>query len=335
MYLYFMVDMEILFVYVIFLCDLMLCKLCVEIYILFGLQKQGKNLFYCDFLYYLQYLLDKFIIVFGIWGLVMLVFMLFLYLYVFKVIKDYFLLFKEIMCELIKSKYQFVKCYDCVGCMVDMLEYFDVVFLFLCFDEDFIKELEKYVLLMVEYQCSDDGGEEIVICYVYIECCMILLNIWLYEGIDVQVEYGIIEYGNVIKEFIVVNIFFGDMLYKNFGVMCYGCVVFYDYDEIEYFIDCNICIVFQLWIEEEEMFGEVWYSVGLYDIFLEMYCMFLFGDLCVCEVFFKYYVDFFEVFMWQGYKECLFFGQMYDFYVYDVVECFVNCYGVSVFDNVV
>ena len=34
-----------------------------------------------------------------------------------------------------------------------------------------------------------------------------------------------------------VNIFAGDLLFKNFGVTRYGRIVFYDYDEIEYLTD--------------------------------------------------------------------------------------------------
>lgn len=47
-----------------------------------------------------------------------------------------------------------------------------------------------------------------------------------------------VDYGKVIKEFVGVNIFFGDMLMKNFGVICWGRVVFYDYDEICFLIEC-------------------------------------------------------------------------------------------------
>ncbi len=35
------------------------------------------------------------------------------------------------------------------------------------------------------------------------------LNIWLQEGTDEQVEHGILEYGNAIKELIAANIFPG------------------------------------------------------------------------------------------------------------------------------
>ncbi len=57
------------------------------------------------------------------------------------------------------------------------------------------------------------------------------------------------------------------MLYKNFGVTRHGRVVFYDYDEIEYFTDCNVRRVPEPRNEEEEMSGEIWYTVRPHDIF--------------------------------------------------------------------
>ncbi|MGO4611139.1 isocitrate dehydrogenase kinase/phosphatase AceK regulatory subunit, partial [Variovorax sp. 2RAF20] len=50
---YFMVDMEIPSAYVTFLRDLLPRKSRAEIYTSLGLQKQGKNLFYRDFLHHL------------------------------------------------------------------------------------------------------------------------------------------------------------------------------------------------------------------------------------------------------------------------------------------
>ncbi len=73
---YFLVDMEIPSAFVTFLRDLLPRKSRAEIYTSLGLQKQGKNLFYRDFLHHLQHSSDKFIVAPGIKGLVMLVFTL-------------------------------------------------------------------------------------------------------------------------------------------------------------------------------------------------------------------------------------------------------------------
>ena len=59
-----------------------------ELYTMVGLQKQGKTLFYRDFLHHLKHSTDNFIIAPGIKGLVMSVFTLPSYPYVFKVIRE-------------------------------------------------------------------------------------------------------------------------------------------------------------------------------------------------------------------------------------------------------
>ena len=87
---YFMVDMEVPSAYVQFLRSLMPRKPRSEIYNALGLAKQGKTLFYRDFLYHLKHSSDKFRIAPGIKGMVMLVFDLPSFPYVFKLIKDYY-----------------------------------------------------------------------------------------------------------------------------------------------------------------------------------------------------------------------------------------------------
>ena len=87
---YFMVDMEVPSAYVQFLRSLMPRKPRSELYSALGLQKQGKNLFYRDFLYHLRHSSDHFRVAPGIKGMVMMVFDLPSFPYVFKVIKDHF-----------------------------------------------------------------------------------------------------------------------------------------------------------------------------------------------------------------------------------------------------
>jgi hypothetical protein len=85
---YFMVDMEVPSAYVSFLRSLMPRKPKAEIYNALGLAKQGKTLFYRDFLHHLRHSSDQLRIAPGIKGLVMLVFDLPSFPYVFKLIKD-------------------------------------------------------------------------------------------------------------------------------------------------------------------------------------------------------------------------------------------------------
>jgi isocitrate dehydrogenase kinase/phosphatase len=87
---YFLVDMEVPSAYVQFLRSLLPRKPRSEIYTILGLQKQGKTLFYRDYLQHLKHTSDRFESAPGIRGLVMLVFALPSFPYVFKVIKDFF-----------------------------------------------------------------------------------------------------------------------------------------------------------------------------------------------------------------------------------------------------
>ena len=86
--------------------------------------------------------------------------------------------------------------------------------------------------------------------------------------------HAVVEYGNAIKDLVAANIFPGDMLWKNFGVTRHGKVVFYDYDEIEYLTDCNFRRVPAARNEEDEMSGEVWYTVHKGDVFPETFAPF-------------------------------------------------------------
>jgi isocitrate dehydrogenase kinase/phosphatase len=87
---YFMVDMEVPSAYVQFLRTMMPRKPRAELYNALGLAKQGKTLFYRDFLYHLKHSSDRFRIAPGIKGMVMLVFDLPSFPYVFKIIKDWY-----------------------------------------------------------------------------------------------------------------------------------------------------------------------------------------------------------------------------------------------------
>jgi len=231
-YSYFLVEMEVPSAYVTFLRTIMPGKPRQEIYTALGLQKHGKSLFYRDFLHHLNHSRDQFRIAPGIKGLVMLVFDLPSYPYVFKMIKDYFPPPKETTREIIQSKYQLVKQHDRVGRMADTLEFASIAFPLDRFDPDLLVELEKHCHSLISYGENDLGEKEIMISHMYIERRMMPLNIMLQTGTDEEVEQGLLEYGNAIKELIAANIFPGDMLYKNFGLTRHGRVVFYDYDEI-------------------------------------------------------------------------------------------------------
>jgi isocitrate dehydrogenase kinase/phosphatase len=327
---YFMVDMEVPSAYVQFLRSMMPRKPRAEFYNALGLAKQGKTLFYRDFLYHLRHSTDQFRIAPGIKGMVMLVFDLPSFPFVFKVIKDYFPPQKDTTREQIRAKYQLVKQHDRVGRMADTLEFSNVGFPRARFSDELIEELLRHAPSQVEIGDRDgDGTTEVILKHVYIERRMIPLNIYLQECFDTlqkdpgntavrqQLEHAVVEYGNAIKDLVAANIFPGDMLWKNFGITRHGKVVFYDYDEIEYLTDCNFRRVPPPRDEDDEMSGEVWYSVGPRDVFPETFGPFLLGNPMVREIFMRHHADLLDPAYWQAHKERILAGHVHDVFPYE------------------
>ncbi|HEY1131577.1 MAG TPA: bifunctional isocitrate dehydrogenase kinase/phosphatase [Roseateles sp.] len=314
---YFLVDMEVPSAYVAFLRSLMPRKPRSEIYAALGLQKQGKNLFYRDFLSHLRHSSDKFRIAPGIKGMVMLVFDLPSWPFVFKVIKDFYPPAKDTSRELIQGKYLLVKAHDRVGRMADTLEYTRVAFPRQRFDDELLAELRHFCPSLLE-----ENGDDLVIRHLYIERRMVPLNLYLQEATPAQLEHAVVEYGNAIKDLVAANIFPGDMLWKNFGVTRHGKVVFYDYDEIEYLTDCNFRRVPEPRNEEEEMSGEVWYAVGPRDVFPETFGPFLLGNPQVREAFMRHHADLLDAAFWQAHKERILAGHVHDVFPYDPARRF-------------
>ena len=337
---YFMVEMGIPSAYVQFLRSMMPRMPRAEIYNALGLAKQGKTLFYRDFLYHLRHSTDKFRIAPGIKGMVMLVFDLPSFPYVFKVIKDYYPPQKDTTREQIKGKYLLVKQHDRVGRMADTQEYSEVAFPRDRFDDELIAEIEKFAPSQLEISDRDgDGQMEVIIKHVYIERRMIPLNIYLQEAFDAgvdepaaqgQIERAVVEYGNAIKDLVAANIFPGDMLWKNFGITRHGKVVFYDYDEIEYITDCKFRKVPAPRHEEDEMSGEIWYSVGPKDVFPETFGPFLLGNDAVRGVFMRHHADLLDAAFWQHHQARIQAGHVFDVFPYEQDKRFAQAKNISV-----
>jgi len=314
---YFMVDMQTPSAYVQFLRGLMPRKPRAELYNALGLQKHGKNLFYRDLLSHQRHSSDKFRIAQGIKGMVMLVFDLPSFPYVFKLIKDFYPPQKDTTREQIKGKYLLVKQHDRVGRMADTLEYSNVAFPRHRFEDELINEIKHFCPSLLE-----ETSDTVVIKHLYIERRMIPLNIYLQEAGPEGMAHAVVEYGNAIKDLVAANIFPGDMLWKNFGVTRHGKVVFYDYDEIEYLTDCNFRRVPTPRNEEEEMSGEVWYTVGPKDVFPETFAPFLLGNTAVREVFMAHHADLLDATFWQGHKERIKAGHVHDVFPYEASKRF-------------
>ncbi|SDM71712.1 isocitrate dehydrogenase kinase/phosphatase [Oryzisolibacter propanilivorax] len=329
---YFMVDMEVPSAWVQFLRTLMPRKPRGELYTALGLAKQGKTLFYRDFLHHLRYSSDRFRIAPGIKGMVMLVFDLPSFPYVFKLIKDRFPAPKDTTRAQVQAKYLLVKQHDRVGRMADTLEYSLVAFPRARFSEELIAEIRQHAPSQIEISDRDgDGQEEVIIRHLYIERRMIPLNIHLQECFDAgleqpdaaqALEHAVADYGNAIKDMVAANIFPGDMLWKNFGMTRHGKVVFYDYDEIEYLTDCHFRRVPAPRSEEDELSGEVWWPVGPRDVYPETFAPFLLGHPAVRDAFLRHHADLLDPAFWQSHQERIRAGHVYDVFPYDQARRF-------------
>ncbi len=321
---YFLVDMEAPSAYVDFLQTLLPHKPASEIYTMVGLQKQGKTLFYRDFLHHLRHSTDKFIVAPGIKGLVMSVFTLPSYPYVFKMIKDVIPYPKETDRETIISKYQLVKMHDRVGRMADTWEYSQVALP----RERFHPELLRELMQMCESQL-ELTAETVVLKHVYIERRMTPLNIYLQHATDAELDAVIRDYGQAIKDLAAANIFPGDMLYKNFGVTRLNRIVFYDYDEIEYMTDCQFRRIPPAPSEEAEMSDEPWYRVEKGDVFPENWVPFLLGDPRIKAALLKHHADLFTADFWQARKERIERGLLEDVFPYPPERRFANRFSAA------
>ena len=308
---YFLVDMEAPAAYVDFLHTILPEKPRSEIYSSVGLAKQGKTLFYRDFLHHLKHSSDAFVVAPGIRGLVMSVFTLPSYPYVFKLIKDVIPQPKDTDRPSVMAKYRLVKLHDRVGRMADTWEYSQVTLPRARFSPELLREL--LADCMSNVTVSD---ETVLINHVYIERRMTPLNIYLTHATDAELDHAIFEYGNAIKEMAAANIFPGDMLYKNFGVTRLNRVVFYDYDEIEYMTDCEFRAVPPSRHHEEEIADEAWYAVGKHDMFPEKWGTFLLGDSRIRAAFMRHHADLLTPEFWNVRKQRIQAGNLESVYPY-------------------
>ncbi|MBV6304367.1 bifunctional isocitrate dehydrogenase kinase/phosphatase [Candidimonas humi] len=311
---YFMVDMEAPAAYVQFLNTLVPRKAKAELYTTVGLQKQGKTLFYRDFLHHLAHSHDAFDVAPGIRGMVMTVFTMASYPYVFKLIRDR--IDKDGMDHAtVRRKYQLVKLHDRVGRMADTWEYSQVALPRARCSEALLRELRREVPSLVE-----ESGDTIILRHVYIERRMTPLNIYLAHAPAAVLERAVEQYGNAIRELAAANIFPGDMLFKNFGVTRLGRVVFYDYDEIQRMTEMNFRAIPPAPNEEAELSGEPWYPVRVNDVFPEEFGHFLLGDARVRAAFMKHHAELLEPGWWQACRDRAAQGRIEDFYPYEQIR---------------
>jgi isocitrate dehydrogenase kinase/phosphatase len=221
------------------------------------------------------------------------------------VIKDRIAPSKDTTREKVKEKYVLVKHHDRVGRMADTLEYSDVAFPRARFSAALLAELEA-----VAPSTIDRDGDMIVVKHLYIERRMTPLNIFLERATPAQRAHAMRDYGDALRQLAAVNIFAGDLLFKNFGVTRYGRVVFYDYDEIEYMMACSFRRIPSLPPGHDDMSGEVWYPVGRNDIFPEEFATFLLTDPAVRADFVTRHAELLDAKWWQSVQDTLTQGEL-------------------------
>ncbi|MCY4050695.1 MAG: bifunctional isocitrate dehydrogenase kinase/phosphatase [Gammaproteobacteria bacterium] len=292
---YFMVNTEVPSALVTFLSTMLPTRSYADIYTSIGFQKQGKTLFYREFLHHLQHSSDKLIIAPGIKGMVMTVFTLPSYPFVFKVINDSFPPQKNMDRAMVKQKYQMVKTHDRVGRMADTLEFSHVAFPIDRFSDDLLEELK----LTVPSSLTIDG-ENIIIRHLYIERRLVPLNIYLESADEQDYDRAVRSYGNAIKDIIGAGIFPGDMLLKNFGVTRHGRVIFYDYDEIRSITEIRIRKIPKARFDEEEYSDEIWYETEENDFFPEQFERFVMNHPKFRKIFLDYHSNLLNSQYWKN-----------------------------------
>lgn len=308
---YFMVDMEVPSSWISFINTALPEKPKAELYTAVGLQKQGKTLFFRDFQQHLKHSADSFVVAPGVRGMVMFVFTLPSFPFVFKVIRDSFEPPKDITRDQVMEKYRLVKHHDRVGRLADTLEYVDVAFPLDRFDQHLIEKMKHYIPSSVEID-----GNHLLLKHVYIEQRLTPLDIYLRTADDRQLEHGVQEFGQALRDLANANIFAGDLLPKNFGMSPYGRVVFYDYDEVCYLTQCRFRRIPAARFPEDEMRAEPWYNVGKDDIFPEEFPKFLFQDERTRQLFARVHGDLLQPDFWVRTQERIASGAELDLYPY-------------------
>ncbi|MEW8398553.1 MAG: bifunctional isocitrate dehydrogenase kinase/phosphatase [Candidatus Thiodiazotropha sp.] len=294
-----------------FLHSIMPYNTLAELYNSIGFHKQAKNEFYRDLLNHLQASEDLFVTAAGTPGMVMQVFTLPSFPYVFKVIRDRFPPQKEVTHKLVKERYFQVKKHDRIGRMADTLDFMDVALPMDRIEPSLLKELKDTVASQLEYE-----GDMLVIRHIYIERRMVPLNLYIQDADEHRIKEILGDWGLAIKQLMGVNIFPGDLLFKNFGVNCQGKVVFYDYDEICYLSEVNFRRIPPPRSSLDLYRDEPWYSINPNDVFPEEFITFLTTNAKIRKMLVDLHPELFDHSYWRQAQENLAAGIQADVFPY-------------------
>lgn len=308
---YFHVEVERPYDLVQFLRTIMPRKRVAELYISLGYNKHGKTELYRDLLHHLTFSNDQFEAARGQRGMVMMVFDMPSYDLVFKLIKDRFNYPKDATRKEVMAKYDLVHRHDRAGRLVDAQAFEFLEFERARFTDDLLDEL---LVVASETVCVD--GDRVVVRHAYVQRRVIPLDIYVREAADNAARAAVLDYGRAIKDLASSNIFPGDMLIKNFGVTRHGRVVFYDYDELCFLLDCNFRRLPTASTYEQELAAEPWFHVNEGDIFPEEFVHFLGFSGELRKAFSKKHGDLFSPAYWKQMQERLNRGELIHIFPY-------------------
>ncbi len=308
---YFHVEVDRPYDLVQFLHTIMPRKRVAELYISLGYNKHGKTEFYRDLLHHLTYSNDRFEMTRGQEGMVMVVFTMPDYDIVFKLIKDHFNYPKDSTRKDVMAKYDLVYRHDRAGRLVDAQSFEYLQFHRRRFSEPLLNHL-----LETASQTVEIDGEYVIIKHCYVERRVIPLDIYVQEAAISAARAAVIDYGNAIKDLANSNIFPGDMLLKNFGVTRHGRVVFYDYDELCFLLECKFRRIPPAMTFEDELDAEPWFHVNPGDIFPAEFERFLGLSGELREVFKKNHGDLFDITFWRNTQDRINRGQTIHIFPY-------------------
>ncbi len=309
---YFHVEVERPYDLVQFLRTIMPRKRAAELYISLGYNKHGKTELYRDLLQHLAYSDDHFEVARGQRGMVMMVFDMPSYDMVFKLIKDHFNYPKDATRKDVMAKYDLVHRHDRAGRLVDAQAFEYLSFERRRFTEELLVELQEVASETVTVE-----GDRVIIKHTYVERRVIPLDIYVREAANSAARQAVLDYGRAIKDLANSNIFPGDMLLKNFGVTRHGRVVFYDYDELCFLLECNFRRLPPAMNYDDELAAEPWFHVNEGDIFPEEFANFLGLSSELRDLFTRYHGDLFTAAYWRQIQERLKSGELVHIFPYN------------------
>lgn len=122
------------------------------------------------------------------------------------------------------------------------------------------------------------------------------------------------EYWDAIEDLAVTEVFAGDLLIKNYGVIRNDRVVFYDYDELTEMVNCRFRELPDPPSIDDAMAETPWFPLGPDDIFPAEFAFFLGLSGELRKTFNDAHAELFEASWWRRTKEGIASGEIASVY---------------------